>query len=105
MAEHANSTPVPHGQIVPFPRACEPPFERGRLRAGDALPANVAWLRAPYVVQRDFTPTSILLGAIVSTLTPRQFTKLTGDLRDRWQAGDHKAMAALSLGVEGAYVQ
>jgi len=56
-------------------------------------------------VQRDYTATSILLGAIVSTLTPKQFAKLTGDLRARWLAGDHRAMAAFNLGVEGAYVQ
>lgn len=105
MAEHANSTPAPTGQIVTFPRACRPPLDSGRLNAGDPLPANVAWLRAPLVVQRDYTATSILLGAIVSTLTPKQFAKLTGDLRARWLAGDHRAMAAFNLGVEGAYVQ
>ena len=103
MAFDSHSTPAPAGQVVPFPSPCAPPRDGGRLRPADNLPANVAWLREPYVITRDYTATSILLGAIVSSLTPRQFEKLTGDLQRRWKAGDEKAMAAFNLGVEGAY--
>ncbi|WP_292229484.1 hypothetical protein [Brevundimonas sp.] len=46
----------------------------------------------------------MLLGEIVSVLTPKQFTQLTGNLRDRWHDGEVVAFQAFNLGVEGAYV-
>lgn len=103
MAFDAHSIPTPAGQVITFPGEYNPPVDPGRLRFDATPPANVIRLREPWTPTRDYTPTSILLGAIVGTLTPRQFHKLTDELRRRWQAGDEMAMAAFNLGVDGAY--
>lgn len=89
--------------VIPFPPRDTYVAGRPNVMPLD-LPSNVVRLYALPGRHREYTATSLLLGEIVSVLTPKQFTQLTGKLRDRWQGGDHIAMAAFNLGVEGAYV-
>ncbi len=103
MADLANSTPVPSAQIIAFPNQDTYVAGRPSFMPVD-LPENVVRLYALPGRERSYTATSILLGEIVSVLTPKQFTQLTGKLRDRWRNGEPAAMAAFNLGVEGAYV-
>lgn len=104
MAPHANSTPVPEREVVRLPTAKRPPRNAGRLTYGQALPEGVHYLREPRGDgEKVFSPTSILLGAIVSALTPEQFEALTQDLCKKWRAGDYAAMAAFNLAIEGAH--
>lgn len=89
--------------VVPFPP--RDTFVAGRRPIMPLdLPPNVVRLYQLPGRHRKYTPTSILLGEIVSVLTPKQFTQLTGSLRDRWCGGEPAAMEAFNLGVEGAYI-
>lgn len=89
--------------VVPFPPRDTYVAGRRPIMPLD-LPPNVVRLYDLPGRHRKYTPTSVLLGETVSVLTPKQFTQLTGKLRDRWLEGDYVAMEAFNLGVEGAYV-
>lgn len=89
--------------VVPFPHRDTYVAGRPNIMPLD-LPPNVVRLYELPGRHRQYTPTSVLLGEIVSVLTPKQFTQLTGKLRTRWLDGDYVAIKAFNLGVEGAYV-